>query len=163
MNDLIYRAARQEDFDFIYDLYMEPEANPFLTFDFMDKQNFAVIYKDLLYSATLFIAEFNDQCIGTYRIIPYLFRQSDTIYIAGFSIKSSFKGQGFGKRMMAHIIDTAYKTGKKRLELTVAVDNNRAINLYKKTGFVTEGLKRKNYKISTNKEYLDEFLMAYVF
>ncbi|GAC1425815.1 MAG: hypothetical protein NVS9B7_10310 [Flavisolibacter sp.] len=163
MKDINYRAARHEDFDFIYDLYMEPDANPFLTFDLMDKQSFYIIYKNLINSATLFIAECNHQGVGTFQIIPYLFRQSDTVYIAGFTIKSSFKGQGFGREMMAYIIDTALKTGKKRLELTVAIDNKRAINLYTKAGFIKEGIKRKNYKLNTGIEYLDEILMAYIF
>ncbi|MDT3227642.1 GNAT family N-acetyltransferase [Pseudomonas amygdali pv. morsprunorum] len=49
----------------------------------------------------------------------------------------------------------------KRLELTVFVDNEPAIALYKKNGFVIEGTHRKfAYR---DGEYIDAFSMAAVY
>jgi putative acetyltransferase len=45
-----------------------------------------------------------------------------------------------------------------RVELTVFADNERAIALYKKLGFVEEGLKKK--AAIRNGQYEDEYLMA---
>lgn len=45
-----------------------------------------------------------------------------------------------------------------RLELTVRCDNEPAIHLYRKNGFVVEGVKKHTMRV--NGEYVDEYTMA---
>ena len=58
----------------------------------------------------------------------------------GMGVKDGAAGQGVGSAMMSTVIELADKwLNLKRIELTVFVDNDRAINLYKKFGFEIEG------------------------
>lgn len=58
----------------------------------------------------------------------------------GMGVKDGVAGQGVGSALMSTVIELADKwLNLKRIELTVFVDNHRAINLYKKFGFEVEG------------------------
>lgn len=41
------QKADNNDFNFIYELYMHPQVNPYLLYELMDAGNFEPIYKDL--------------------------------------------------------------------------------------------------------------------
>ncbi|KPY42981.1 GCN5-related N-acetyltransferase [Pseudomonas savastanoi pv. nerii] len=70
--------------------------------------------------------------------------------------------QGIGDELLKELSATACRwMNVKRLELTVFVDNEPAIALYKKNGFVIEGTHRKfAYR---DGEYIDAFSMAAVY
>jgi RimJ/RimL family protein N-acetyltransferase len=157
---MTHRLASTEDFDNIYDFYMEDSANPYLTFDPMEKKDFSDVYSKLLKTATLFIVEQDGQAVATYRLIPKTDRQAHTFYLGGFTIKKSFQGRGFGTNILGDLKTMALRQGKIRIELTVDINNSTAITLYKKAGFVQEGLVKKSYKRSDTNLYYDEFLMA---
>ncbi|WP_308419001.1 GNAT family N-acetyltransferase [Virgibacillus oceani] len=52
----------------------------------------------------------------------------------------------------------ARQQGLSRLELTVVVDNEAGLALYKKAGFVIEGVKKHSLLI--NGDFLDEYYMG---
>ena len=159
---LRYRLASQRDLDAVYELYMNENANPFLTYDPMEMEEFKTIYNELLSSNTLFVAELKNEVIGTFRLVRKTHRQSDTVYLGGFAVKASQKGKGFGKAMLDHIKNEASGQGIKRIELTVDLHNKAAINLYEKAGFEKEGYIRKSYKLQSTGEYYDEYLMGLI-
>jgi RimJ/RimL family protein N-acetyltransferase len=159
---LSHRPASLKDFDAVYGLYMDEETNLFLTYDPMEKKAFEPLYIELLTTGTLYVADLNGEVAASYRLIPKTHRQSDTVYLGGFVIKPSLKGKGLGTQALQHIRDKALEKGVKRIELTVDLHNEAAINLYKKLGFVTEGIVRKSYKLSSGNEYYDEYLMGLV-
>ena len=64
---------------------------------------------------------------------------------------------------MQEIIDLANQQGYKRIELSVATENVRAIELYKKVGFQTEGIMRKYTYLKQEERFLDEILMSFIF
>ncbi|MGZ8541933.1 MAG: N-acetyltransferase family protein [Chitinophagaceae bacterium] len=157
---MLHRLASPEDFENIYELYMEESANPYLTYDPVSKQDFSVIYDQLLETKTVFIVENEGRIIATYRLIPKTARQAHTVYLGSFTIRRDFQGKGFGKKILVHIRDYAAGHHKIRIELTVDVNNAAAIALYKKAGFEVEGTVRKSYRLSATNEYYDEYLMA---
>jgi ribosomal protein S18 acetylase RimI-like enzyme len=110
----------------------------------------------------LFIADLNKERVGTYRIIRKTYRQADTVYLGGFAINSSHKGQGIGTQILNHIKDDAKSKGIKRIELTVSVNNEHAIKLYKKSGFEIEGYIRMSYKLKSTGAHYDEYLMGLI-
>ncbi|EQB8880449.1 GNAT family N-acetyltransferase [Vibrio cholerae] len=79
----------------------------------------------------------------------------------GMGVKDDVQGLGVGSALLKTVIDLADNwLNVKRIELTVYVDNERAINLYKKFGFVIEG-ESKAYAFR-NGSYVDVYHMARV-
>ena len=154
------RLATHKDFDFIYDIYMDERSNPYLTYDFMEKKDFKKIYEDLLATHTLYIAEENGQPIGTYRLVPKQYRQAHTVYLGSFGVAHALKGKGYGFKILEEIKKNVQQNGQSRIELTVDLDNDAAIHLYKKAGFETEGIIRNSYRLSATGLLYDEYLMA---
>lgn len=77
----------------------------------------------------------------------------------GMSILKPFRGRGIGDRLMGAALDWARSTGVlKRIELNVYARNTAAIHLYRKYGFVVEGIRRG--AICENGTFLDDYLMA---
>jgi L-phenylalanine/L-methionine N-acetyltransferase len=63
----------------------------------------------------------------------------------GLCVHDNFHGRGIGSAMMAALVELADDwLDLKRLELTVQVDNESAIQLYRKFGFEVEGTLRAN-------------------
>ena len=69
-------------------------------------------------------------------------------YINNLAIKKAHQGKGFGKKLMEDLIDRAQKFEVDALTLEVEVDNDRAIHLYEKYGFKSEGTRKNFYKNS---------------
>ena len=159
---MIHRQAHAKDFDAVYELYMDERANPYLTYDPMDREQFRPIFDSVLKSQTLYVVEGDQGIIGTYRLISKSDRQQHTVYIGGFTIKQNLQGQGLGSKILSFIKTDCSAKGKTRLELTVDVNNAGAIALYKKMGFVVEGVLKNSYKLSSTNLYYDEYLMAYI-
>jgi putative acetyltransferase len=77
----------------------------------------------------------------------------------GMSVHDDLHGRGIGAAMMAALIDVADNwLNLKRLELTVYVDNEPAIGLYRKFGFETEGTRRAD--AFRGGQYVDSLAMA---
>ncbi|MFL5733802.1 MAG: GNAT family N-acetyltransferase [Chloroflexia bacterium] len=77
----------------------------------------------------------------------------------GISIHKDWRDQGLGHRLMQRAVDWARGTGVvKRVELEVFARNGRAIHLYEKFGFESEGRLRRAFL--KNGEYIDTLVMA---
>ncbi|MGY3765783.1 GNAT family N-acetyltransferase [Vagococcus vulneris] len=69
----------------------------------------------------------------------------------GISIKKDFWGLGLGTALLTEVLDWAAQTyDLKRLEIKVQERNTRAIKLYQKLGFQTEGIIRLGVKSADN-------------
>lgn len=71
----------------------------------------------------------------------------DEGYINNIAIKREYQSKGFGTKLFEDLIERAQKFEVNALTLEVETDNERAIKLYKKFGFVEEGL-RKNFYLN---------------
>lgn len=74
------------------------------------------------------------------------------------AILQAYTGQGLGGRLFAFLEDWARQKGVKRLDLTVMQNNLPAQKLYRRLGFVEEGVKRGS--ICLNGAYIDEIYMS---
>ncbi len=83
-------------------------------------------------------------------------RHAGTVFMA---VRDDWQGKGIGSALMQAAVDMADRwLNLSRLELEVYTDNEAAIRLYKKFGFVTEGkLIRFAYR---DGQYVDAFSMA---
>ena len=79
--------------------------------------------------------------------------------LLGMAVRSECQGRGVGSALMAAVLDIADNwLHVFRLELTVFVDNERAIALYRKNGFEVEGT-HKAYALRAGR-YADTLSMA---
>lgn len=85
------------------------------------------------------------------------FRDKHSLHIV-IGIKQSFTGQQWGQRLLSELERWASNNGIARLELSVMVNNQHAISLYKKQGFNIEGTKRNAVFLCSG--YIDEHIMA---
>jgi L-phenylalanine/L-methionine N-acetyltransferase len=77
----------------------------------------------------------------------------------GMSVHDDHCGRGIGSALMAALIDAADNWfNLRRLELTVYVDNEPAIRLYRKFGFEVEGTRRAD--AFRDGRFVDSFAMA---
>ncbi|WP_341894781.1 GNAT family N-acetyltransferase [Ferrovibrio terrae] len=76
----------------------------------------------------------------------------------GMGLDAAWRGQGLGRRMLQTVFDTAGRVGIERVELQVYASNESAVKLYRKFGFVTEGVKSRARKLDG--EYDDIIMMA---
>jgi L-phenylalanine/L-methionine N-acetyltransferase len=99
-----------------------------------------------------------DKLVGQARLRQYVGRQ---LHIAslGMGVHDDRVGRGIRTALLEALLDTADRwLGIRRLELTVYVDNTRAINLYRRFGFEMEGTHRA-YALRDG-EYGDAHTMA---
>jgi putative acetyltransferase len=156
------RKATENDFDFVYSMYMHPFINPYLLYEIMDRESFLPIYNDLLQKEIKYIYEDEGERIGMFKLAPLTYRASHIAYLGGLAVNPSYSSKGYGYKMLEGIIEFAKQKGFIRLELTVSVTNKKAIHLYTKAGFEKEGIMKKLTYLKSEDRYLDEVLMAYI-
>jgi RimJ/RimL family protein N-acetyltransferase len=76
----------------------------------------------------------------------------------GMGLDRGFRGKGLGTKMMRACFDWAQRIGLERIELQVYASNTGAIALYRKFGFVTEGVRVRARKLDNH--YDDIVIMA---
>ena len=81
---------------------------------------------------SLFVAEIDAEVVG---FIDIKLGISGAL-ISGLATRPGLRGMGVGTALLGHAMDFAKKHGRLEIELRVAARNLRALNLYKKHGFV---------------------------
>ena len=157
------RSATLEDFNFVYNLYMHPQVNPFLLYENTGQEEFYPIFEALVLSGVKFIYGNERESMGMFKLVPMLHRNHHIVYLGGLAIHPVFAGKGTGSKMLKEIVDLAEKRGFLRIELSVSVANEKAIRLYEKTGFKQEGILRKFTHLQSENRFVDEVLMAFIY
>ena len=76
----------------------------------------------------------------------------------GLTIHDDYQNLGIGTALLKHIIKVAKSKKLKKIHLNVSAENDHAIHLYKKAGFVIEGTLHNESFV--NRRYRDEYRMA---
>jgi ribosomal protein S18 acetylase RimI-like enzyme len=76
----------------------------------------------------------------------------------GMGVLAAYRGQGLGRRLLDAVVSRAWNAGLERVELEVRLDNEPAIALYERTGFLREGLKVRGMLIDGS--YVDMVQMG---
>ncbi len=157
------QTATESDLDFVYSLYMHPAINPYLLYENMDQKSFEPVFDELLANNHKFIFISNGQRVGMFKLIPLKWRTSHIVYLGGLAIHPDHSGKGYGKIMLKEILQFAQQHDFLRIELSVAVSNEKAIHLYKSVGFNEEGILRKYTHLKAENKFVDEMMMACLF
>lgn len=154
------RKATINDFDYIYGLYMDNQINPYLLYEPMQRAEFRPIFNDLVEKGVKYIFSDGVNDIGMFKLVPLTYRTSHICYLGGVAIHPDFGGKGLGLKMMNEIVKYAKEQGFKRIELSTATFNEKAIKLYEKAGFQKEGVLRNYTHLVSEGMFIDEVLMA---
>ena len=106
----------------------------------------------------VFVAESDNELIGYLAAFGGDFKRNRHCAYIIVGILQAFAGRGIGKKLFSEAEHWARQNNIHRLELTVMRHNERAVNLYQKMGFETEGVKKDSLLV--NKKYIDEYYMA---
>lgn len=107
----------------------------------------------------IFVALADDEVIGHAGLHGNKNARRQHAWGLGIGLREDWQGRGVGTRLMQTLIDLADNwLGVLRLELTVYSDNARALALYRKFGFVQEGVHRA-FALRDG-EYVDAIAMA---
>jgi len=106
----------------------------------------------------LLVPEMDGQVIGWCRVFPNLFgpKARHTAEV-GIGLLQPFREIGIGTALMECAIEWAGAQGLEKLIVSTFSTNLRAINLLKKGGFTTTGVRYRQYRIDG--DYVDEVLM----
>jgi RimJ/RimL family protein N-acetyltransferase len=148
------------DFDTIYGLYMNPEVNPYLLYEMMDVETFIPIFNELLKDGVLYLYKEGAETLGMCKLIRQKHRNEHILYLGGVAIHPDYIGKGFGRKMMLEIIDYCKNHSVSRIELSVAVHNEKAIQLYESVGFIKEGVLKNYTYLKSKNQFIDEVLMS---
>lgn len=105
-----------------------------------------------------FIALDEDVIIGFVIAAKNKFIRTKHIATIVVGVLEDYCNNGIGYSMFQHVIKWANETKVKKLELTVITENKRAIYLYRKLGFETEGTRKMSTLIDG--KYYDEYYMG---
>jgi len=104
------------------------------------------------------VAVLHGRIVGNAGVVQHKGRRSHAGDI-GMSVHDDFCGRGIGSALMAALVDASDNwLNLRRLELTVYVDNEPAIRLYRKFGFEIEGTRRAD--AFRDGRFVDSFAMA---
>jgi ribosomal protein S18 acetylase RimI-like enzyme len=104
------------------------------------------------------MAVVEDEVVGFCDIIPNSARGFSHVGRLGMGVRSEWRRQGIGRRLLDACLALARNAGIEKVELEVFSDNVGAVRLYESVGFREEGLKVRGRKLEDR--YQDVRLMA---
>ena len=105
------------------------------------------------------VAEADGEVVGNVLVSVDRGRATEHIGVLSICIAADWRDVGIGTELVAGAQSWARERGLRKLSLGVFPDNERAIAVYERRGFVREGVRRQQYR--SNDEFRDELLMAW--
>jgi [ribosomal protein S18]-alanine N-acetyltransferase len=106
------------------------------------------------WSRESFISELKTNLFARYLVIEHdkkvigyggMWIVLDEAHITNIAIHPEFRGQRLGEKLMRELMSIAWSSGAASMTLEVRKSNEIAKNLYRKFGFVEEGIRRGYY------------------
>ena len=106
------------------------------------------------------VIESSSEIVGHALLEPFKLEATAHVVDLTIAIHQGHQRKGFGQAIMHHLVTWATANPKiEKIMLHVRSSNQGAIELYKKFGFLTEGVRVKQIKLGPN-SYLDNIAMA---
>jgi ribosomal protein S18 acetylase RimI-like enzyme len=100
----------------------------------------------------------DQQLVGWLECSVPPFRRAAHVGYVVLGVDAGWSGRGLGRRLLGAADDEAEARDLSRLELTVMVDNVRAVGLYLRAGYQLEGVRRG--AVQRDGVLVDEYCMA---
>lgn len=108
------------------------------------------------------VYETEGQVVGFLAFRRYEYARLNHAGSMGMGIKEGYRSQGIGTQLIGFLIEWAkQQDGLEKICLGVVSVNERAINVYRRLGFVEEGRQRNQIKYEDG-SYSDDIMMAYM-
>lgn len=105
-----------------------------------------------------FVALSDQEVVGWCDIVRSGVETHSHCGVLGMGVLPAYRGRGIGRDLVAHAIEAAWRRDFLRIELGVRESNVAAISLYKKMGFVVEGVRRKAARLG--EQFEDTLVMG---
>ena len=105
------------------------------------------------------VAEADADVVGNVLVSVDRGRATEHIGVLSICVAADWRDVGIGTELVSGAQAWARERGLRKLSLGVFPDNERAIAVYERRGFVREGVRRQQYR--SNDEFRDELLMAW--
>ncbi|MGB6130078.1 MAG: GNAT family N-acetyltransferase [Psychrilyobacter sp.] len=109
------------------------------------------ILKPIIRYGKVFILVIEEEVIGIAEYIRDF--HGDEVFLYGFSIKKKYRKCGYGKKLLEESIKVFRENKIKKIGLTVSLENQEAIELYKKIGFKMEDMLKDEYGKGVDRLY----------
>lgn len=106
----------------------------------------------------ILIAEMNEQIVGILNFRSGTCPRITHTGIFGVSVLKAHWGSGIGRGLVESLVEWARTAKIRKINLKVRPDNTRAMDMYRKLGFVEEGKITREFYINGN--YYDNILMG---
>jgi putative acetyltransferase len=135
------RAIEPSDFEALRDIYAQPRACQWtLQMPLPSAEQWRQRLASPSPSRQALAACINDRVVGNLGLMLDANPRRRHAATIGMGVHDAFAGRGIGQALMEAALDLADNwLSLVRVELTVFADNDRAIRLYERCGFVTEG------------------------
>lgn len=154
------RPVTDQDFDAIYEIYMDETVYPFTAYDIHNKEEFKPVFEQMKNRTHFFIFEDESGPYGMCTLLEDIGRARGSVYFGAYGIKSSKQGQGLGKKTFKQVESFAKNKGYKTMFFFVEGDNERGIAFYKAMGFEHTGGIPQYLKRENEDHYVDELIFA---
>ncbi|UOR10434.1 GNAT family N-acetyltransferase [Halobacillus amylolyticus] len=159
------RQACPEDAEELLHLIQQVEAeSSFMLFEEGERNTSVEQQRERIWamkkegSSTLIVAEEEGRLVGYLAAINgSAKRQQHSLHLV-VGILKGYRGKGLGTKLFTYLEKWAIEHRIHRLELTVVVENEAGLGLYKKMGFKVEGTKKHSLLI--DEHLVDEYYMA---
>lgn len=81
----------------------------------------------------LWVAKYGEQVVGTVTSV----KEGDVQWVTALAVHPNFEGQGIGSTLLAWVKDYAINNGEHFVMLDVEIENEKALRVYEKAGFLT--------------------------
>lgn len=159
-NDYLFRIMEKKDLEWLRLMHNDPEVLYMLTDTIMITELQQELWYESISKSKIskrLVLEYEKNNIGLARLDEIDF--SNRSICVGLDIKKEYRGRGHGKNGFKLMLDYCfYELNMHRAWLLVAEFNEKAFNLYKKLGFIEEGIQRE--RLFRNGKYHNYIMMS---
>lgn len=162
MQEINIRHSDKKDIESIHTIYSDKNAySGTLQLPFPSLAIWASRLDNIPPGMYSLVAEIDSEVVGQIGLHVEQNPRRKHVATFGMGVRDNYQGKGVGSKLLSAAIDLAENwLNVQRMELTVYTDNDSAIALYKKYGFVIEGESQKF--AFRNGQYVDVYHMARV-